>query len=75
MVVFVAFRVLTFDGCSTFIFLAHKALAFESFMIYVFDTFDADHAVFFLKVALWDPDSADIVDPDIVACRNCRRIG
>lgn len=66
MVVFVAFCVFTLDCSSTFVLFADKTLVFESFLVDIFDSFDADDPIFFLEVAFGHPNCADIMDPDVV---------
>ena len=75
MIVLAAFRVLALDCSSTLVLLADKALAPESALVDVLDSFDADHPVFLLEVALGNPDGTNVVDPDVMAGRDCRRVG
>ena len=70
MVVFIALNIFTFYSCSTFTFLTGKAFVFKSFLINIFDSFDAYHSILFLEIALRDPNSTNIMNPNVMAGRN-----
>lgn len=70
MIVFIALLVLAFNCSTASILLAGKAFASEPSMVDIFDPFDADHAVLLLEVALRNPNSADVVNPNVVTYRN-----
>lgn len=74
MIIFIAFRVFTFDCSTTFVLLAGETLTFESTIVYIFNSFDANNSILLLKIALWHPNRANIMHPNIVANRSIRWI-
>lgn len=74
MIKFITLTIFTLYSCSTFILFAYKTLGFKSFLLDILNSFDIDDSIFLLEIALWNPDSTYIMNPNIVANRNLRRI-
>lgn len=70
MVVFIALNIFTFNGCSASTFLTGKAFVLKSFLVNIFDSFDADHSILLLEITFRNPNSTNIMDPNIMASRN-----
>ena len=66
MIIFITLRILALDCCSTFILFADEALVFKSSFFYILNPFYIDHSIFLFKIALRNPNSADIMHPHIV---------
>lgn len=71
---FITLTILTFYSSPTFILFTDKALCLESFLFYVLNSFYIDYSILFLEIALWNPYSTNIMNPDIMANRNFRWI-
>lgn len=74
MVIFVTFRVLALDGSTTSVLFAGKTFALESFVVDIFYSFDTDHTIFLLKVALGNPNRTNIMNPNVMANWNISRV-
>jgi hypothetical protein len=74
MVVFIALNIFTFYSCSTSIFLTCKTLVFKSFLFNILYSFNTYNSILFLEIALRDPNSTYIMNPNVMASRNWRRI-
>jgi len=70
MVVFIALNIFTFNSCSTSTFLTGKAFFLKSFLVNIFDSFDADHSILLLEITFRNPNSTNIMDPNVMASRN-----
>lgn len=74
MIKFITLTILTFYCCSTSILFANKAFSFESFLLDVLNSFYINDPILLLEIALWNPYGTDIMNPNIMANRNLRRI-
>jgi hypothetical protein len=74
MIIFVTLWLLAFDCGSTLAFFASETFVFEPFLINIFNTFDANHSIFLLEVALRNPNGANVMNPNIMATWDSSRV-
>jgi hypothetical protein len=66
MIIFITFRIFTFYSSPTSTFLTGKTLVFKSFFFNILDSFYTNYSIFLLKVAFRNPDSTNIMNPNIM---------
>jgi hypothetical protein len=69
MIIFITLRILAFDCSTTLILFANEAFIFKSPLFNILNSFDIYHPIFFLKVALRNPNGANIMNPNIMRDR------
>lgn len=69
MIIFSAFRVLTFYTCTGFWFFTNKTFMFISLLFNILNTSDINGSIFLFKITLRNPDWADIMNPNIMTRR------
>ena len=69
MIILVTSFIITLNTSTTLHIVTNQTSLLKSFLINVFYTFDVNLTIFLLKITLWNPDSTNIVNPNIIADR------
>lgn len=69
MIILITILFFTLDTGSCFCFPTDKALMPKPFFLNILNSSNINSAIFFLKIALWNPNCTYIMNPNIMTCR------
>lgn len=69
MIILITILFFTFDTSSCLCFPTDKALMSKPFFLNILNSTNINSSIFFLKIALWNPNCTHIMNPNIMTCR------